>query len=85
TEGTAVTVAATADSTMTLSTTFASASTIAPISIDDYEVIGTDDRTVANEHAASFPNVDDAELNIPQLLVCSFSKAFCPDLVVFCM
>ncbi|GJU16570.1 hypothetical protein Tco_1144536 [Tanacetum coccineum] len=66
TEGTFVTVAATADTTMALSTTFASASTIAPISVDDYEVIGTDDRTVADEHVASFPNVDDAELNIPQ-------------------
>ncbi|GJU09130.1 hypothetical protein Tco_1125560 [Tanacetum coccineum] len=39
TEGTAVIVAA----TMALSTTFDSASSIAPISVDDYEVIGTDD------------------------------------------
>ncbi|GKC44721.1 hypothetical protein Tco_1062443 [Tanacetum coccineum] len=39
TEGTAVIVAA----TMALSITFYSASSIAPISVDDYEVIGTDD------------------------------------------
>ncbi|GJW38087.1 hypothetical protein Tco_0063932 [Tanacetum coccineum] len=36
-------VAATVDTTMALSTTLASVSTIAPISVDDYEVIGTDD------------------------------------------
>ncbi|GJU95074.1 hypothetical protein Tco_1319830 [Tanacetum coccineum] len=66
TEGTAVTVAATADTTIALSITFASTSTIAPISVDDYEVIGTDDQAVADEQVASFPNVDDAELNIPQ-------------------
>nr|GEX99698.1 hypothetical protein [Tanacetum cinerariifolium] len=57
--------AATADATMALSTTFASASTIAPISVDDYDVIGVDDQAVADGDTASFPNVDDAELNIP--------------------
>nr|GEV48468.1 hypothetical protein [Tanacetum cinerariifolium] len=56
---------ATADATMALSTTFASASTIAPISVDDYDVIGVDDQEVADGDTASFPNVDDAELNIP--------------------
>nr|GEY76663.1 reverse transcriptase domain-containing protein [Tanacetum cinerariifolium] len=39
--------------------------TIAPISVDDYEAIGADYQAVANGDAASFPNVDDAELNIP--------------------
>nr|GEY36800.1 reverse transcriptase domain-containing protein [Tanacetum cinerariifolium] len=40
--------------------------TIAPISVDDYEVICVDDQAVADEDVASFPNVDEAELNIPQ-------------------
>ncbi|GJX76670.1 hypothetical protein Tco_0323481 [Tanacetum coccineum] len=66
TEGTSNTATATADITMALSTTFAYACSIAPISIDDYEVVGADDQAVADENAASFPNVDDAELNIPQ-------------------
>nr|GEU51265.1 hypothetical protein [Tanacetum cinerariifolium] len=34
-------------------------STIAPISVDDYEVMGADDQAVADENAASFPSVDD--------------------------
>ncbi|GJT21641.1 hypothetical protein Tco_0891578 [Tanacetum coccineum] len=63
-EGTSDTVTFTADTTIALSTTFVSASTIAPISIDDYEVIGTDDQAADNENAEPFPNVD-AELNIP--------------------
>nr|GEW31045.1 hypothetical protein [Tanacetum cinerariifolium] len=66
TEGTSDTTAVTAGTTMVLSTTFASASTIAPISIDNYEVMGADDQAVADENAASFPIVDDAKLNIPQ-------------------
>nr|GEV02431.1 transposase (putative), gypsy type [Tanacetum cinerariifolium] len=66
TKGTSDAVAATADATMALSTTFASANTIAPISVDDYDVIGVDDQAVADGDDASFPNVDDAELNIPQ-------------------
>ncbi|GKD60142.1 hypothetical protein Tco_1297651 [Tanacetum coccineum] len=41
-------------------------SSIAPISVDDYEVIGADDQSVADGNAASFPSVDDAELNILQ-------------------
>ncbi|GJU11862.1 hypothetical protein Tco_1134258 [Tanacetum coccineum] len=65
TEGTSDTVPATADTTTTLSTTFASASTIAPISMDDYEVVGTDDHADADGNAEPFPNVDDAVLNIP--------------------
>nr|GEV01134.1 hypothetical protein [Tanacetum cinerariifolium] len=66
TEGTFDAATATADATMVLPTTFASASTIAPISVDDYEIIGVDDQAVSDGDAASFPNVDDAELNIPQ-------------------
>ncbi|GKB26188.1 hypothetical protein Tco_0865589 [Tanacetum coccineum] len=66
TEGIYDIVDATADTTMALSTTFSSASTIAPISVDDYEVVGTDDQTTADENAEPFPNVDDAKLNIPQ-------------------
>nr|GEY27419.1 transposase (putative), gypsy type [Tanacetum cinerariifolium] len=66
TEGTSDAAAATADATTALSTTFASASTIAPIFVDDYEVIGVDDQAVADGDPASFPNVDDAKLNIPQ-------------------
>nr|GEX30473.1 hypothetical protein [Tanacetum cinerariifolium] len=56
TKGTSNTAAATADATMALSTTFASASTIAPISVDDYEVIGVDNQVVTDRDAASFPN-----------------------------
>ncbi|GKA99082.1 hypothetical protein Tco_0827019, partial [Tanacetum coccineum] len=66
TEGTSDIVSATTNTNTALSTTFASASSIAPISVDDYEVVGADDQVVADENAASFPNVDDAELNIPQ-------------------
>nr|GEV69087.1 hypothetical protein [Tanacetum cinerariifolium] len=66
TEGTSDAAAATADATMILPTTFASASTIAPISVDDYDIIGVDDQVVADGDAASFPNVNDAELSIPQ-------------------
>ncbi|GJT50903.1 hypothetical protein Tco_0977060 [Tanacetum coccineum] len=64
TEGTFDVVSATGDTTTALSITFAFASTIAPISLDDYEVIGAEDQVVADGNAASFPNVDDAELNI---------------------
>ncbi|GJS77622.1 hypothetical protein Tco_0727503 [Tanacetum coccineum] len=66
TEGTSDTVATIVNPDTALSTTFASASTVAPISVDDYEVIGADDQVIADENVASFPNVDDAELNIPQ-------------------
>ncbi|GJT62361.1 hypothetical protein Tco_1005894 [Tanacetum coccineum] len=65
TEGTSDIVSTTANTNTALSTTFASASSIAPISVDDYEVVGADDQAVAGGNAAFFPNVDDAELNIP--------------------
>nr|GEU33647.1 hypothetical protein [Tanacetum cinerariifolium] len=38
----------------------------AAVLTDDYEVVGTKDQEVADENVASFPIVDDAELNIPQ-------------------
>ncbi|GJV77346.1 hypothetical protein Tco_1508930 [Tanacetum coccineum] len=66
TEGTFDIVSTTANTTAALSTTFAFTSLIAPISVDDYEVVGADDQAVADGNAASFPNVDDAELNILQ-------------------
>ncbi|GJY67938.1 hypothetical protein Tco_0470920 [Tanacetum coccineum] len=66
TEGTSDAVPATADTTTALSRTFASANTIAPISVDDYEVVGTDDQANANGDTEPFPNVDDAKLNIPR-------------------
>nr|GEX94271.1 hypothetical protein [Tanacetum cinerariifolium] len=66
TEGTSNIVAVHVDTTMVQSITFASATTIAPISVDNYDVMGADDQAVAGENAASFPSVDDAKLNIPQ-------------------
>ncbi|GJW47700.1 hypothetical protein Tco_0079346 [Tanacetum coccineum] len=71
TEGTFGVVPATADTTTALSITFASASTVTPISVDDYEVTGTNDQTSTNENVSGrnvnlFPNVDDAELNVPK-------------------
>nr|GEZ28803.1 hypothetical protein [Tanacetum cinerariifolium] len=65
-EGTSDNFPAAANTNTALSTTFASASFIAPVSIDDYEVLGADDQAVANGNASSFLNVDDAVLNIPQ-------------------
>ncbi|GKD08488.1 hypothetical protein Tco_1188173 [Tanacetum coccineum] len=64
-EGTSDVVPATADTTTALSTTIASASKIAPISVDEYEVVYTDNQTDSDGNTKSFPNVDDAELNIP--------------------
>ncbi|GJY82816.1 hypothetical protein Tco_0496192 [Tanacetum coccineum] len=71
-----VAVPATTDTTTALSTTLASASTIIPISVDDYDVAGTDDQAAVNENVANdnatggdvnpFPNVDNAELNVPE-------------------
>ncbi|GKA74797.1 hypothetical protein Tco_0781099 [Tanacetum coccineum] len=70
TEGASTAVPTTTDTTMALSITFASASTINPISLDDYEVTGADDQATASESVADrnanpFPNVDDVELNAP--------------------
>nr|GEW04989.1 reverse transcriptase domain-containing protein [Tanacetum cinerariifolium] len=60
--------------TTALPTTFASGSSIPPISTDDYEIVcvdgqegaGTNGRVVADENVVPFPNVDDVELNNPQ-------------------
>ncbi|GJS79596.1 hypothetical protein Tco_0729477 [Tanacetum coccineum] len=60
TEGTYNIILATADTTTTLSITFASANTIAPISVYDYEVMGMDDQAGVDGNVTPFPNVDDA-------------------------
>nr|GEW53008.1 hypothetical protein [Tanacetum cinerariifolium] len=73
--GTSDVVSATADTTTALSTTFASASTIAPISVDDYEVVGTNEQEDADGNAEPFPNIDDAELNIPHDFVTSYGPS----------
>nr|GEX71553.1 hypothetical protein [Tanacetum cinerariifolium] len=65
TSDTSGTVPATA-TTRALSTTLALTSTVNHISIYDYKFIDANDQAVAGEDAASFPNVDDAELHIPQ-------------------
>ncbi|GJT00490.1 hypothetical protein Tco_0821659 [Tanacetum coccineum] len=64
TEGTSNLIPATADTTMALSVTFASASFIPLISSDDYEVVHADGREGTGADANPFPNVDDAKLNI---------------------
>nr|GEY18816.1 hypothetical protein [Tanacetum cinerariifolium] len=64
-EGTSDAVPTTAITT-TLSTTLALTSTVNPIFIDDYEFVDTDHQAVVGTDVASFPNVDDAELRIPQ-------------------
>nr|GEW35115.1 hypothetical protein [Tanacetum cinerariifolium] len=51
--------------TTALSITLAFANTVAPITVDDYGVIGTDDWAGAD--ADPFPNMDDAELNMPYI------------------
>nr|GEU88633.1 transposase (putative), gypsy type [Tanacetum cinerariifolium] len=63
--GTSDNVPATAATTTALSTTLAYASTVSPISVDDYEVAGTDDQAGADGNVDPFPNVDNAELKIP--------------------
>ncbi|GKA04387.1 hypothetical protein Tco_0677168 [Tanacetum coccineum] len=55
-----------AATTTALSTILVSISTVNPISIDDYEVIEADNQTIVDGNAASFANVDDADLHIPQ-------------------
>nr|GEV12381.1 alpha/beta hydrolases superfamily protein [Tanacetum cinerariifolium] len=66
TKGTSNTTPATANTNTSMSTTFRSVSFINPISLDDYEVVSAEDQAVADENVASFPNVDDVELNIPE-------------------
>nr|GEW07449.1 hypothetical protein [Tanacetum cinerariifolium] len=63
--GTSDTGPAATVTTTALSITLASASTVAPISVEYYEVAGTDEQAGTYGNAYPFPNVDDAELNIP--------------------
>ncbi|GKA84648.1 hypothetical protein Tco_0806243 [Tanacetum coccineum] len=73
-EGTEGTSGAAPDTTTALSVTFVSASTIPPISTDDYEVAhadgqesgGADGQAVVDENVNPFPNIDDAELDVPE-------------------
>nr|GEU73604.1 hypothetical protein [Tanacetum cinerariifolium] len=73
-EGTKGTFGAAPNTTMALSVTFVSASTMLPISTNDYEVVHTDGQegtgaggeTVADESVVPFPNVSDAELDVPK-------------------
>ncbi|GJR13391.1 hypothetical protein Tco_0796043 [Tanacetum coccineum] len=68
-------ISATIDTPTAPSTTLAFVSTITPISIEDYEVAGTDGQEAVNESVPNdatggnvnpFPNVDDVELNVSQ-------------------
>ncbi|GKA64426.1 hypothetical protein Tco_0764032 [Tanacetum coccineum] len=52
------------ETTTALSVTFASTSSIPPISTYDYDVVHADGQEGRGADANSFPNVDDAELNI---------------------
>ncbi|GJV12565.1 hypothetical protein Tco_1354106 [Tanacetum coccineum] len=61
TEGTSGTAP---ETTTALSVTFASTSSIPPISTDDYDVVHADGQEGKGADANPFPNVDDAELNI---------------------
>ncbi|GJS03161.1 hypothetical protein Tco_0319669 [Tanacetum coccineum] len=73
-EGTEGTSGAAPDTTTALSVTFGFASTIPPISTDDYEVAhadgqesgGADGQVVVDENVNPFPNIDDAELDVPE-------------------
>ncbi|GJU07707.1 hypothetical protein Tco_1124137 [Tanacetum coccineum] len=61
TEGTSGTAP---ETTTTLSVTFASTSSIPPISTDDYDVVHADGQEGRGADDNPFPNVDNAELNI---------------------
>ncbi|GKD29074.1 hypothetical protein Tco_1239852, partial [Tanacetum coccineum] len=63
-EGTEGTSGTAPNTTTALSVTFASVSSIPPISTDDYEVVHTNGQEGVGADANPFPNVDDAELNI---------------------
>ncbi|GJX08529.1 hypothetical protein Tco_0196461 [Tanacetum coccineum] len=73
-EGTAGTSSTAPCTTTALSMTFASTSTIPPISTDDYEVVHTvgqegtdaDGQTSTGADVNPFPSIDDAELNVPE-------------------
>ncbi|GKF14761.1 hypothetical protein Tco_0056223 [Tanacetum coccineum] len=63
-EGTGGTSSVAPDITTALSVTLVSASTIPPISMDDYEVMRADGQEGTGADVGPFPNVDDAELII---------------------
>nr|GEY49835.1 hypothetical protein [Tanacetum cinerariifolium] len=71
TEGTSATAPGT---TTALSTTFVSASSITPISTDDYDAVrldgqegaGVESQAIANGNADPFANIDDVDLNVFQ-------------------
>ncbi|GJW04937.1 hypothetical protein Tco_1563793 [Tanacetum coccineum] len=63
-EGTGGTSSVPPETTTTLSVTLVSASTIPPISMDDYEVMRADGQEGTGADVDPFPNVDDAELII---------------------
>ncbi|GJV06998.1 hypothetical protein Tco_1344654 [Tanacetum coccineum] len=63
-EGTKGTFGTSPETTTALSVTFASVSSIPPISIDDYDVMHADGQEGGGADANPFPNVGDAELNI---------------------
>ncbi|GKA27782.1 hypothetical protein Tco_0713950, partial [Tanacetum coccineum] len=63
-EGTGGTSSIAPDTTTALSVTFASASTIPPISMDDYEIAHAEDQGNAGVDVDPFPNVDDTKLII---------------------
>ncbi|GKF02296.1 hypothetical protein Tco_0029219 [Tanacetum coccineum] len=71
---TSIVVPAASVTTTALSTTFASSSSIPPISTDDYEIVsadgqegaGTDGQDVVDRNVSPFTSIDDVELNIPQ-------------------
>ncbi|GJV72439.1 hypothetical protein Tco_1492434 [Tanacetum coccineum] len=73
-EGTAGISGTAPGTTTALSMTFASTSTIPPISTDDYEFVHTDyqegtdadEKTGTGADANPFPSIDDAELNVPE-------------------
>ncbi|GKG51644.1 hypothetical protein Tco_0544282, partial [Tanacetum coccineum] len=62
--GTGGTSSVAPDTTTALSVTLASASTILPVSMDDYEITHAEDQGNAGADVDPFPNVDDAELII---------------------
>nr|GEV25119.1 hypothetical protein [Tanacetum cinerariifolium] len=59
----------TSATTTALSTILVSVSIIILIPIDDYEIVDTDDQSVAGGNAAPFPNVEDADLHIPYIVM----------------
>ncbi|GKE21256.1 hypothetical protein Tco_1432768, partial [Tanacetum coccineum] len=73
-EGTVGTFGTAPGTTTALFVTFASTSTIPPISTDDYEIVHTDDQegtdadgqTGTGADANPFPSIDDADLNVPE-------------------